>query len=403
LKTKYPSMFGLLVALMLVASFVVPANVAAPAPVQADPDVLRWSIVDTPDSVPPDTLFKEIGPALMGTGSEVMDLEVASDGLTMYAIVNWQLSNGNLRGLAAGLFGAAMFAAMWPTNQDGGLLMKSGTGGWIWSVLITQNLGNAGGIGPMWDVAVAPDDPNFIAVITSNNATGTVWPGQLWVSDDAGTSWDSTFIENFVPATDYLSCVDISPDYGGHRDIAVGTRDGTGYGLAKVWTIVVPGFGNWLDQTNPATGDINATWNPAPAGLNGDIFDIEFSPTYVGDATLTVAGASANTALPAAPAGNGCFWRTGVRDLDQNTTDWGAPVWVSDPGTATTYSATCNECVGMVIELPSDFSGQAASLRRAYISIDDGGGANAVLRLLAHPMGQTSESGIFRIDDTTVY
>ena len=87
MKTKYPNMFGLLAVFMLVASLVVPANMVNPAPVQADPDMLRWSILDTPQSIPPATLLKEVY-NLDGFGTEVVQIEVSSDGMHMYAIAN---------------------------------------------------------------------------------------------------------------------------------------------------------------------------------------------------------------------------------------------------------------------------------------------------------------------------
>jgi len=360
MKTKYPNMFGLLAVFMLVASLVVPANMVNPAPVQADPDMLRWSILDTPQSIPPATLYKEVL-----ANSEISKLEVASDGMHMYAIVN--------RVLAAA-----------PPPNPGGLLFASTTGGWIWSALITANLLAAGATPPFWDVAVAPDDPLFVAVITSDGTT--VRPSQVWVSDDGGTTWDNTL--NPVTAPNYISCVDISPDYGGKRDIAVGTRNGAPAGAVnKVWTLPVPGFGNWLDQSLPA----NSTgW------VDADVFDIEFSPSYVGDATITIV-ASGNDTAPVTGLNSGAFFNTGVRDLDQNNTDWGDPVYISNPATASIPSANVTWLVGGELELPSDFSGQAASLRRAYISLDDAGGVN-----LGGTAGFT-ESGIFRVDDTTVY
>ena len=48
MKTKYPSMFGLLAVFMLVASFIVPANLASPAAVEADPGICKWDTVSTP-------------------------------------------------------------------------------------------------------------------------------------------------------------------------------------------------------------------------------------------------------------------------------------------------------------------------------------------------------------------
>jgi len=373
MKTKYPSMFGLLAVLMLVASLVVPANVANPAPAQAEPDILRWGMIDTPNSVP--VLTKEVL-----SPSEINKLVVASDGAHMYAIVNNPA------------FGAPVMYA-------------TGTAGWIWSPLISVNLLGAGALQPFWFVAVAPDDPMFVAVVTSSAALVGV-PNQVWVSMDGGTTWANTLIGGVIGVGDLISTIDVSPDYGGRRDIAIGTRDGNGTQMNKVWTLVVPGFGNWIDQSNPATGDSAAAWADWVASTmnctrpGGDVLAVKFSPTYVGDATIAIVGVTANFTNPTA-ACQGVFWRTGVRDLDQNRTTWNDAIFVSDPSTATIFSGTCNEVVTADLELPSDFSGQAASLRRAYVSIDDGGGT------LSSPPWSTAarvtESGIYRVDDTTVY
>ncbi len=405
MKTKYPNMFGLLAVFMLVASLVVPANVANPAPVQADPDILRWSILNTPDGLPPQNLIKEVGnmsiPLPFGipdTGSEVAKVVVGSDGSTMYGLMN---ANGTL--IWANILGGLIANTFWPGGLflNGPILAESTTGGWIWSIAITQNLARDGAAGPVWDVAVAPDDPNFLAVVTSRNATaavGPLYPAELWVSSDGGTTWQSTFFENQVNQTlgllstaalprIYISCIDISADYGGKRDIAVGTRDAMDFVMQKVWTLQVPGFGNWLDQSDPAN---STNW------VDGDVFDIKFSPSYVGDATITIV-ASDNDSVVVAPTGanSGAFWNTGVRDLDQNTTVWGTPVYISNPATAPVPSANATTLVSACLQLPSDFSGQAASLRRAYISLDDNGGVQSANGI--------TESGIFRVDDTTVY
>jgi hypothetical protein len=49
MKTKYPSMFGVLAALLLVASFIIPTNLVSPSPVQAD--VCRWDTVYMPGEI----------------------------------------------------------------------------------------------------------------------------------------------------------------------------------------------------------------------------------------------------------------------------------------------------------------------------------------------------------------
>jgi len=78
MKTKYPNLFGILAALMLVVSFVLPANLVSPTSVSADPGICKW-----------DTL-REPG-ALSGTEviqcNEIIGLAVGSDFNTVVAVV----------------------------------------------------------------------------------------------------------------------------------------------------------------------------------------------------------------------------------------------------------------------------------------------------------------------------
>ncbi len=52
MKTKYPNLFGILAALMLVASFVVPVSLASPSAVQADPGICKWDTLREPGALP---------------------------------------------------------------------------------------------------------------------------------------------------------------------------------------------------------------------------------------------------------------------------------------------------------------------------------------------------------------
>jgi len=51
MKTRFPSILGVFAAILMVASFVVPMNIAAPAAVSADPGIMKWDTVSTPGSI----------------------------------------------------------------------------------------------------------------------------------------------------------------------------------------------------------------------------------------------------------------------------------------------------------------------------------------------------------------
>ncbi len=52
MKTRFPRILGVFAAIFMVASFVIPVSIAAPAAVSADPGIMRWDTVLTPNSMP---------------------------------------------------------------------------------------------------------------------------------------------------------------------------------------------------------------------------------------------------------------------------------------------------------------------------------------------------------------
>jgi len=84
MKTKIASLFGIAAALLLVASFVLPSNLATP--VNADPGICRWDIVRGPNSIPlasdvssPTSWF----PGVCFKGRELTELVAGGDGRTV--------------------------------------------------------------------------------------------------------------------------------------------------------------------------------------------------------------------------------------------------------------------------------------------------------------------------------
>lgn len=292
----------------------------------AQPANLIWSIVDTPD------IFTDKHDVV--SPSEVNKLVVGYNGITFYCL---DISNNIAYG-------------SW----------NSGT---TWYELTVP-----AAYVPFWDIAVAPDDVDFIVAI-SDNVTSGQGPKEVWVSDDGGANWTDTrfSITPGITGNEFISCVDISVDYGGKRDIAVGVRRGTGAGAFDIYVLQSVGFTGWVRQT------------VTPPGVtNGDVFALKFSPTYAADGALSVVFATAA----------GTYYNIALRDIDAN--DINQWVLTQNVEVAVTGGAspTAAELISADLELPSDFSGQAASLRRAYIATD----SNTV-----------ADDGIFRIDDTTVY
>lgn len=230
-------------------------------------------------------------------------------------------------------------------------LYRSDDAGAGWTDL-TNHLVSAGASLPAWHIAVAPDNSRLLAAVTSSGGL----PQSVFVSSDGGQSWSNTSF----PTGGNISSIDISPFYGNY-DIAAGTRPG---GAGKVYIYKAAGMGgSWTDQD-----------------FSGDALSVKFSPSYKSDSSIAVLFSTAA----------GTFFDVGIRDLNANTTNWTAVFSSSKPeitiaGSGT--SAKVSQVINADMELPADFSGQAPSLCRAYISIDASGGS----------------AGIFRVDNTMVF
>jgi hypothetical protein len=298
-------------------------------PASAHPGKLTWSIVDTPS---PDN-------NIIVSPSEVNIIAIGSDDRTFYAV---DIPNSNT--------------------------YKSTDGGVTWTDNLSGSLIAAGANLPVWNLAVAPDNVNFLVAVTDNVTGAPNGPLRVFISENGGASWVNANIA--LGGAEYISCVDISMTYGANnRDIAVGTRNGAGGG--KVYVLKTPGFAAWADQTVlPSTG-----W------LGGDVVAIKFSPTYSADDTLVVVYSN----------GAGTFLNAGQRDVNSNFTNWSAiyvtPIELTTAGPGSSPDNT--EIITADLELPSDFSGSNPSLRRFYVSTDATAAGVQV--------------GVYRVDGTVVY
>jgi hypothetical protein len=273
---------------------------------------MQWSTVDTPSP-----LFNTIA-----SQSEISALAMSTDGRTFYAA-----DTANSR------------------------LYRSDDAGVSW-MEISRYLVSSGATLPVWNISIAPGNPQFIAAVTSAGGL----PRGIFVSQDGGQSWSDT---NFAVASN-ISALAVSPGYG-YFDIAAGTRSG---GTGNVYIYRASGSGGaWSDQ-----------------GFSGDVLAIRFSSNYRSDTSIAVLYSTST----------GTYFNTGLHDLNANTTDWttlynGSPPEVATAGAGT--SPKSNQVIGGDLELPVDYSGQSPSMCRAYISLDSTGG----------------NAGVFRIDGTVVY
>ncbi len=292
-------------------------SLAGTGSVLASPGKLTWSIVDTPSGV---------GKVVNGN-SEINALAISSDSKSFYTIDI-------------------------PNSQ----VYKSTDGGITWVDTLTNRFTAAGATLPAWDIAIAPDNPNIIAVVTDNRT-------RVYVSGDGGNSWSNTGAIPGLGVT-LIADITISPPYtlalGKTYDIAIGTRLPDGLVNGDVWVMQL-GISPWQAQ-----------------GIGWDITAVRFSPNYVSDKTILVV-ASDNT---------GTYLCFGIRDVTNNTTVWNVPPGypVRIPGVGA--SPTENQIITSDLTLPSDYLGTELAKRRVYISWDSAAVAG---------------DDVYRLDDTAVY
>ncbi|MGD0355435.1 MAG: hypothetical protein ABSB31_08345 [Dehalococcoidia bacterium] len=400
MKTRFTRIPGALAAILLIAAFVIPAGVATSSVVSADPGIMRWDTVMTPEAFPlkndvDNVHFPGTASLDIPMGSEILSMAVGNDGQTIAWIVR---DFEYAQPIYAPMYGNVLYwsntagIAATPTRELG--LMRA-TG-------FILGIGAINGVNGVpsncYQVVIAPDNPACMAVSadgTTGGEFGTGFSGgpkRIYYTSDAGNTWDLAYDgstpASWVPGditlgpTEFIRNMDISVDYGGKRDIAFVTTTGAGQGHWFVRSS--SGFNNWQVQTG------------MPAGTGGstffDYYAIKFSPTYNGDSSVALVAADFT----------GTYYNVAQRDLNQNTTvGWAFnnSINVMNVADLPKTSPTIISLNNAVLQLPSDFSGQSSSLRRAYISLD---------AMFGPLMGTTiipkiSQDGIYRIDDTTVY
>ncbi len=241
-------------------------------------------------------------------------------------------------------------------------LYKTEDGGRTWDDDIIDNLLDAFPSAPtlpVWDLAVAPDDPDFVIAVTDNRQ-------ELYLSIDGGEEWGHITDSADWGASLQIADVAISlEDDNGNRDIAVATRDpDDGITDGDVWIAqdVQPPFQfvSWVSQ-----------------GLDMDVSSVAFSPNYWDDRiVLAVVSDDAGTYLA-----------TGRRDFDLNTIFLDVTVPPLVPIGDNTDGPLENELIYSSIVVPPSYDGEVATRRIVYV-------------------GYTSEHGeddVYKIDDTFVW
>jgi len=245
------------------------------------------------------------------------------------------------------------------TNTTSTPLYKSTDGGATWTSLVNSTSFPSGV--SVKAIAVAPDDADVVAIITSAN--------EVEYSTNGGSSWtDLNKPSDTSPAVtaDTLSAIDIAP--GTTRYLAVG-GDTTG-SAAELFTIKLTMAETWQARMSGAAGIMAA---------QTDIKAVKFSPSYATDKAITVISGTATTA-------NFQLFRYESGDYDWNGQidylpaagdgSWGTGIEIYDNIIGSVGAAD--------IELPSDYLANDEGYRLAMVAV----------------AGATSGGGVTRLTDT---
>ncbi len=394
MKTRFTSIIRALAVLFTIASFVIPAGIPGSSYVSADPGIMRWDPVMTPEAFPQKTDVDNVhypGAATADNpmGSETISMAVGNDGKTIAWIVrDFQYLDSRFPAMYRNvLYGSNTSGITATTSKEQNLTR---TAGFILGAgnLSLNPLGN-GLPSNCYKVVIAPDDPMIMAVTTDGTTGGEYatgfgsGPKRIYLSTDAGATWTMAFDGSLLSENESIRNLDISVDYGNKRDIGfVTTRGIGGSDLTKSgrWFVSASGgFSTWVDQTVAYSipmpygqNDLSIT---GVDNLTRDFYAIKFSPTYNGDQSVALVAAT----------DNGTYYNIAQRDVNQNlTVGWafGTSINLRNSGlsdnvtentdniTYTLTSPTISTLNNVCMRLPSDFSGQTSSLRRSYISLD---------------------------------
>ena len=327
MKTKISKILGVgLVLLMVVSLF----GVFAPVK-EAQAADSAWSTQTIPSGTG----------QVIRANSNVTGLAVASDGLTIYAI----------------------------DNVGAGAILRSANGGRTFTVLA-----NPGGayFAPPRLIAVAPDDPNVVAVVDSTAAVpGTNAFGLVFITSNGGITWSQLPV---VPNAGVTAASVLDVKVGPAR---AGTLLGRDY-LVAVANDTAPAVNSTRDGQMWIIG-AGATWAAVggPALSTYDYTSVAFSPNFIGDRAIVGVGSDNATGTYLVMVNQNTGLNIVGPTLIQATPlDYDAAL-----GGGGAYIITSD------IALPIDFDPTAGSGRRVWV------GMAAQLA--------TGNTDVFRIDSTT--
>lgn len=341
MKNKLSRIVGVAVSVALVASLCVFAIPAA-TPAEAAPGNQQWSAQTLPTNTS----------NVLLSGSDVTDIAVASDGLTIY------VANGGVLSNAAGA------------------VLKSTDGGQSFTALTVTNAG----ANVMSAIAVAPDDANEVAVVEFATTACVVR-----ITKDGGTTWTALPVgyaattPSAVAGVSDITDVDVGPARSGTalgREYVVSFADPT---TATVAGADVQIIGDTLAWASVSATDVGS---PTDAATKLDYMAVMFSPGFVGDRVIACVGANST---------GGVYFQLVNTNNNLQTRP---PVLMAPTTGATTidYDTPAGVAASSInaadIALPTDFDPNVVSLRSAFASFGS--------------VTPFTDNDVYRIDDGSI-
>lgn len=306
--------------------------------------VLRWGAINTPGSFPQRNDI--VSPC------EITSLAVSPDGSTIYAV---------------DLPDSVVKAGIWKST-DGGISWSPRPTGWLLKATPSPVI-------PITDIAVAPDDPEFIAVVCVDSVGAH--RREVYVSEDGGNNWAySGRIPWIYGPAEQVGSIAISPLYAFRnrviRDIIAGSRiPADGLGQGQIYVLHYPGLEGWKAQGFD----------------NGDIIALTLSPSFSEDNSVVVMSCTSQRT----------YINLGFRDFGADTCNWNTvaawPVELCTPDLAGGTASGENRIITGCLSLPSDFQGTSAEKRIIFAAYD----SNGISLNAGRPLDD-----IYRLNDTVV-
>ena len=304
----------------------------------------KWKIVDTPDTKS-GSIRELFNPGFKG--SSVIKLLCCNDGMTLWSLIR----RGDREGIGH--------------NGAQTCLFESSTGGIAWSeakyITLSKAQSNVDNGTLIWDIAVAPDDPNIIAAVCSDISIDPL-AQEIWISRDKGNEWHNTKWNPFIGATkqSVISSIDISP-YFDDRLVIVGSRDGVGDNRSPLQIMTFSSFGKWSVQ-NDKCGILDNSDAPL-----GDVMAARFSPNFAADKTVVV------LYVTDTQNHSGTWLCCGYFDQGSREIHWqhlDHHIEMKHSSSKQGDSPNVNEIISASIELPMDFLGTKENEHCVFVHTD---------------------------------